>query len=119
MRVWLDPDQPPPAPIPPPLSPADLYPMGPLDALWHLLNLFGPALGLGLIAPTLAKALWRDALRRVPWRGLVAWVAGADAVVTLAGLALSGRDGRMATYAAMVLATAAVLGWRGFWRPAR
>lgn len=93
--------------------------MGPIDALWHLLNLFGPALGLALIAPSLAKGLWRAALRGVAWRGLAGWVAGANALVTLAGLALTGRDGRMATYAAMVLATAAVLGWRGFWRPAR
>lgn len=93
--------------------------MGPLDALWHLLNLFGPALGLALIASALAKGLWHAALRGVRWHLLVAWVAGANAMVTLAGLALTGRDGRMATYAAMVLATAAVLGWRGFWRPAR
>ena len=87
--------------------------MGPLDALWHLGNLFGPALGLGLIASTLAKLLWRRAWRAVPWRGLVLWTAAANAVVTLAGLLLTGRDGRMATYAAMVLATSAVLWWRG------
>ncbi len=88
--------------------------MGPIDAFWHLLNLFGPAIGLGLIAPTLAKLLWRRALAGVAWRGLAQWVAGTGALVTLAGLLLFGRDGRMATYAALVLTTAAVLGWRGF-----
>jgi len=87
--------------------------MGPLDFFWHLANLFGPALGLALIAPTLAKLLWRDALRAVPWVGLAGWVLVADAAVLLAGLALQGRDGRMATYVAMVLSTAAVLWWRG------
>ena len=91
--------------------------MGPLDALWHLLNLFGPAVGMALIAPSLAKFLWRRELRPVPWRALAGWVASAGAVVQLAGLVLWGRDGRMATYAALVLATAGALWWRGFHRP--
>lgn len=90
--------------------------MGPIDAFWHLLNLFAPAIGLGLIAPTLAKLLWRRALAAVAWRALAQWVAGAGVAVTLAGLVLLGRDGRMATYAALVLATAAALWWRGFMR---
>ena len=89
--------------------------MGFFDAFWHLANLFGPALGLALIAPTAAKLLWRRDLRQVAWRGLAAWVLGACALVTLAGLLLLGRDGRMVTYGAMVLTAAAVLGWRG-WR---
>lgn len=87
--------------------------MGPLDLFWHLANLLAPALGMALIAPTLAKLLWRDALRAVPWVPLAAWVGGANALVLVLGLALQGRDGRMATYAAMVLASAAVLWWRG------
>ena len=88
--------------------------MGPLDAVWHLLNLFGPALGLGLLAPALAKLLWRQALKRVPWRDLAAWTSGACSLVLLAGMVLQGRDGRMATYGAMVLASTAVLWWRGW-----
>ena len=87
--------------------------MGPLDVFWHLANLLAPALGLALIAPTLAKLLWRDALRSRPWARLAGWVFAADAGVVLAGLALLGRDGRMTTYAAMVITTAAVLWWRG------
>jgi len=90
--------------------------MGPLDALWHLLNLFGPAIGLGVIAPSLAKLLWRRELAGVPWQALALWVAGVGAAVQLAGLLLLGRDGRMATYAALVLACTAVLWWRGWWR---
>ena len=91
--------------------------MGPLDALWHLANLFGPAIGLGLIATALAKVLWRRDLRAVPWRSLAQWAVAGNALVTLAGLVLLGRDGRMATYGAMVLATTAALWWRGV-RPA-
>ena len=93
--------------------------MSPVDAFWHLANLFGPAIGLALIAPTLAKLLWRHDLRRVPWRGLAWWTLASCASVILAGLAWLGRDGRMATYAAMVLASAAVLWWRGFVRAER
>jgi hypothetical protein len=36
--------------------------------------------------------------------------------VTLGGLLVFGRDGRMATYALMVLAGAAAVGWVGFRR---
>jgi hypothetical protein len=84
-----------------------------------VLNFFGPALGMGLIAPALAKGLWRQALRGVAWRALAGWTAGACALVSLAGLAVFGHDGRMATYAALVLAAAAALWWRGFVRPGR
>ena len=90
--------------------------MGPVDALWHLSNFFGPALGMALIAPALAKLLWRHDLRTVSWRSLAGWTFGASAAVLLAGLVVTGRDGRMLTYAAMVLATALVLWWRGWAR---
>ena len=88
--------------------------MGPLDALWHVLNLLAPALGLGVIAASLSKLLWRRALAAVRWRRLAAWACGAALLALLAGLVLSGHDGRMATYAAMVLASTMALWWVGF-----
>lgn len=88
--------------------------MGPLDALWHVGNFFVPALGLGALAAVLAKLLWRRELARTPWRHLAVPASLACCAVALAGLALSGRDGRMGTYAAMVLACALTLWWRGF-----
>ena len=88
--------------------------MGPLDALWHLLNLFVPAVATALLAAAGAKLLWRRDLASVPWQRL-AWPAAlAASTVTVAGLVVFGRDGRMATYGAMVLATALTLWWRGF-----
>jgi hypothetical protein len=90
--------------------------MGPLDAVWHLLNLFGPAIGLGGIAAALAKLLWRRDLAGRPWHRLAGPAILACMAVTLAGLALTGHDGAMATYGAMVLASAATLWWAGFVR---
>lgn len=92
--------------------------MDPLDLVWHLLNLLAPGVALGLIASTAAKWLWRRELAQVAWWGLARWAAGAGIAVTLAGLVLTGRDGRMATYGAMVLAVAGVLWWRGWGRTA-
>jgi hypothetical protein len=90
--------------------------MGPLDALIHLFNLIAPGFGLGLIAAALAKLLWRRELAAVSWRRLASWGAGASTVALLSGLAITGRDGRMATYGAMVLACAVALWWAGFRR---
>jgi vacuolar-type H+-ATPase subunit I/STV1 len=90
--------------------------MGPIDAFWHFANLIAPGLGLGLIAAALAKLLWRRELAAVPWRRLATWAASASIVALLAGLVISGRDGRMGTYGAMVMACAAALWWTGFRR---
>ncbi|HYE71330.1 MAG TPA: hypothetical protein VD932_07415 [Aquabacterium sp.] len=90
--------------------------MGPIDALIHLTNLIAPGLGLGLISASLAKLLWRRDLAAVPWRCLAGWAACASILVSIAGLVLTGRDGRMGTYGAMVLACAAALWWVGFRR---
>ncbi|HEV7577112.1 MAG TPA: hypothetical protein VGO85_13810 [Caldimonas sp.] len=84
------------------------------DAFWHLTNFFAPALFLGAFAAALTKAIWRRELG--PGRGLRlwAWASGAAALASIAGLAIFGHDGRIATYAAMVVACAAALWWAGF-----
>lgn len=88
--------------------------MGPLDALLHLGNLFAPALGLAALAAALAKLLWRRELAPVSWRRLALPAAAACALVVVGGLVAFGRDGKMATYGAMVGACAITLWWRGF-----
>ena len=93
--------------------------MGPLDVLYHLLNLFSMPLALGLCSATAAKLVWRQQLRASRWASL-AWPASAAcAGVTLLGLAVFGQDGKMATYLAMVVACAFMLWWRGFGRGRR
>jgi hypothetical protein len=90
----------------------------PFDALWHLLNFFTPAIGIGFVASTLAKLIWRSELQRIGWCRLCGVTIGFAAAVLVAGLVLLGHDGRMATYAAMVAAVALSLWWFGF-RPFR
>ncbi len=90
--------------------------MGPLDGLWHLLNFFAPALFVGAASAALAKLVWRRSLAGVRWRRLAAWGCTASALTLAGGLWWFGRDGRMATYAAMVLVCALALWWAGFVR---
>jgi hypothetical protein len=87
--------------------------MSPLDALWHLANFFGPALGVGLIAAGLCKLVWWRGLRAVPFRRLALWAVGAGALALVVSLAIFGHDGRMAGYGLLVLATALALWWQG------
>ncbi|MBP6776633.1 MAG: hypothetical protein KA151_05175 [Piscinibacter sp.] len=88
--------------------------MGAIDAVVHFASFFLPALGLGAISAALAKLVWRGELRAVRWMRLAGWSAGAAAAVLLAGLVVFGRDGMMATYAGMVVASAIAMMWAGF-----
>ncbi|MEN9631538.1 MAG: hypothetical protein RJA10_4766 [Pseudomonadota bacterium] len=90
--------------------------MGPIDFLLHLANLFALSVLFGLAAAGGAKLIWRRALAAVAWWRLAAWAAGAAALVTVAGLVVFGRDGRMATYMLMVPAGALAVAWAGFRR---
>ena len=91
-----------------------MQPMGPLDLINHLLNFFFPALGLGALAAAGAKLIWRRELASTKWAHLARDCSLAGAAMLVLGLWLWGRDGRMVTYGAMVLATAVVLWWRAF-----
>jgi hypothetical protein len=88
--------------------------MGPLDAFWHVSNLFVTALGLGSLAAALAKLIWRRELAPVAYKRLAGPACAACAAVVLVGLVAFGRDGKMATYAVMVAACAFTLWWQGF-----
>ena len=92
--------------------------MGPIDAVWHLVNFFAPAVFVGITVPLLARLVWRRELRSMALRPAIGWAVGVAAFGLLAGLLLFGRDGKMGTYAAMATAVAASVWWRGF-RPGR
>jgi hypothetical protein len=86
--------------------------MTPLDALIHLLNFAAPALTLALTLPLLARLLGRfSGINRAASLGWMAqaainFIAGLAVLAT--GLWFFGRDGKMATYAALVLVLASM-----------
>lgn len=93
--------------------------MDPLDIAWHLFGFFMPALGLGLLSSALAMLVWRRELRPVGWLRLALWACAAAVLALVGSLIVLGRDGTMASYAAMVLASALALWWAGFRRSRR
>jgi hypothetical protein len=78
----------------------------PSDVFWHITNFFAPAVVLGAIAAAATKLIWRRELASVGTLRLWAWASGAAAMASIGGLLVFQHDGRMATYAAMVLACA-------------
>ncbi len=84
------------------------------DAFWHLMNFCAPAVGIGGFSAALARLVWRADLGRRRFLSLWAWAGSAAMLAQIAGLVIFERDGRMATYAAMVLACAVAIWWAGF-----
>jgi hypothetical protein len=94
-----------------------MLPLGPLDLLIHLSNFLAPALCVaGLV--TFSARLFRKGMSMASGvRRHLAVNFAICAAVSLAGLLLWGRDGRMATYAALVLAAASSQWWQlGGWK---
>ena len=65
-----------------------------LGLLWHLLNFAAPALLLGVISATAAKWLWRGSMRGTSWLQLSGSAAAASLLACVAGLVITGRDGK-------------------------
>ena len=85
-----------------------------VDGLWHLLNFYAAAVGIGFIASSASKLLWRRDLQATSWWRLWLWSSGTAAVMAIAGMVFFGRDGKMATYGAMLSACALSQWWFGF-----
>jgi len=91
--------------------------MGPTDTLYHLAGFLAPAAFLALVLPATCWLLQPSTRQRMPLWGQAALVFAGSAAVLAGGLWWFGRDGKIATYAAMVAAAAtlqwlAVRGWR-------
>ncbi len=76
--------------------------------LAHLLAFAAPALGVALV---LCLGLWLRRSARLGRGAQFALLAGGGVLVLLAGLIAFGRDGRMATYAALVLVQGSLAWW--------
>ncbi|WP_296509161.1 hypothetical protein [Rhodoferax sp.] len=85
--------------------------MGPLDLLTHLLNFVAPAAVVGLLVAVLSPIFIRKVTvaRVLTAQAAINSIAGLAALV--AGLLFFGRDGKMASYALMVLACASSQWW--------
>lgn len=83
----------------------------------HILNFFAPAAAVALLLVLMSRFLASKKPLAQSILGQTAIIFIVNVLVLAAGLVLLGNDGKMATYAAMVLASAVcqwVL-WRG-WR---
>ncbi|MFD0667706.1 hypothetical protein ACT80S_08300 [Ramlibacter sp. MAHUQ-53] len=84
--------------------------MGFFQSLLHLLGFVAPALALGLLLPLAARWALPAGGRVTRYWPQAALVAAAGTAALLAGLWFFGRDGKMASYAALV-AVAALAQW--------
>ena len=89
-----------------------------LGLLDHLLNFIAPALAVGLLVAAVAPLLMKKARPHHTWLTQGAINSVACLLTLVMGLIFFGRDGKMATYAAMVLVCAssqwfAAKAWRG------
>jgi hypothetical protein len=79
-----------------------------LDLFWHLANFVLPAIGVGALTAALCKAFWRRTLARTSWFTLAWQASAAGLAVRVAGLVITGHDGRMITWAGLVVVCALV-----------
>ena len=82
--------------------------MDALDLFWHIANFVLPAVGVGAFTAGLCKLFWRKSLARHAWFTLAWQASAAGLAVLVAGLVITGHDGRMITYAGLVVACALV-----------
>ena len=91
--------------------------MGFFSLLNHLLNFAAPAAVVALLLALVARVFWQKEPVALAWYAQAAIIFAVGCSVLLASLWLLGRDGRMAGYGALVLASASVQwallrGWR-------
>lgn len=77
-----------------------------LDFARHLLGFAAPAAIVALLVPLGARLAMRPVAARASWRTCVAINFVAGLAVLGGGLLVFGHDGKMATYAALVLVVA-------------
>ena len=89
--------------------------MGPLDTLNHLVNFLAPALVVALVLALLGPFLIRKRPKApvLLAQAAINFAAGASAL--LLGLWFFGNDGKMASYAAMLLLCTATQASSGRW----
>lgn len=80
--------------------------MGPLDTLIHLLSFLAPALAVALALALAARLMLPRQSQSLSWWSHAAINSIVGGLVLVAGLWYFGVDGKMATYATLVVAVA-------------
>lgn len=78
--------------------------MSALDFLIHLCSFVAPAVFLAVVLAVGARWVWRKKAHLLPWYHMASVNALLGVLVLALGVVLMGQDGRMATYAVLVLA---------------
>ena len=77
--------------------------LSPIDAFWHLSNLFAPAWIVAALMALVIKLLWRREFKTLAWRRLALWGAAGGSLAVIAVLVLLGHDGKMLGYGLMLV----------------
>ena len=77
--------------------------LSPIDAFWHITNLFAPAWIVAALMAFFIKLLWRRELKALAWRRLALWGAAGGSLGLIAALAWLGHDGKMLGYGLMLV----------------
>lgn len=85
--------------------------MSVVDLFWHLMGFAAPAFALAPAMVLASRVFGHRSARSPSWMVQTAINFAVCLAVLAAGLVLTGHDGRMATYAALVLASAACQTW--------
>jgi hypothetical protein len=80
--------------------------MGPLDSLFHLLNFMAPALCMALLIACFSHIFMKKQAAVPMFVKQVAINFGVGLLLLMVGLWFFGNDGKVATYAALVLGCA-------------
>ena len=92
--------------------------MGPIDAFFHVSSFMAPALAAGVLVALAARVILRTLPGTGSWWRHAAMNSVAGVLALAAGLWYFGVDGKMATYAGLVVAVATSQwfcsrGWKG------
>ena len=77
-----------------------------LSLIVHVLNFSAPAVGVSAWITLISPLIWRGSGRWKAWKSRFVLNSLAGLLVLLVGMIWTGQDGKMISYAAMVLACA-------------
>jgi hypothetical protein len=81
------------------------------DLANHLFNFVLPAIAMGVMMPLFSRMIWRKTTVKQSLQRQMLITSTVCLAVLIAGLVIFGRDGKMLTYAGLILAAAGSQWW--------